>query len=483
MTDLFAPYPASSASVRTAARSGQASAGAIAAVETSVAVRHRATLDEAEGDLRGWLAGEDSTLLEQSRTDFGALQRSAVWAAAQLERFADAIDDYNVNSTEPRSISKLNAARRDATGTANLGLVVEGLKQEKTALDTELDECAARIAESLDREPTADELRNAWLAGNLSSRAVNLWPDAGLKLSDLPYGMRDAGVYVNDLDSLTDQQLADALKDVDLNPTIRQAILSDHPEAVALLSEQWEFNGDTRALPGNVCNEGWIVGPDGQLYNVEIPGPGEEHDGPIVTAGTDFIPDDNNGPTQPGLAGWGTVDSREGSLEFGEEPPFGAAVLAGAIGGIKSYGWQSAGGDQQAYVVMNNGHVYLADELPEGSDYNRPPSVAETTKDSTTGKDTGQVASPGAEGVDNVVRALEGAVIEVQAEDGRHYATDVTFQLDPTTGERRAVINIYQVETNGEEIRISHMNGIVDGHGNVVPAVVGEDGIPVPADR
>ncbi|UYM07730.1 hypothetical protein [Solicola gregarius] len=54
MAHLFDPYPASSASVRIAARQGPGPATAMAGVEASFDQRHRATVDEAEGDLEGW---------------------------------------------------------------------------------------------------------------------------------------------------------------------------------------------------------------------------------------------------------------------------------------------------------------------------------------------------------------------------------------------------------------------------------------------
>lgn len=484
MTALFDPYPASSAAVRDAARRGQSSAAELDAVGQSFSQQHQVAVNEAEGDLKGWLAGEviqapgaaqSAPPLNQPFEDSRVLQRAAVWAAAQMERFADAIDDYNENSTKPRSISRLNLAYADVAGTANAGQLVKILKDEKAALDAELDGCAGRIVDALGREPTDDEIRAAWRAGNLPTRAVGLWPDLKLDLSDLPRGHVDTTVDVASLRELTDQQLVDALNDPELNADIRQLILDNRPSAVQLLADQWELTADTEAE--GFCRNGVIVGPDGRLYSVDIPQPNENDTVGAASGEGDQIPDDGSG------SGWTTMTSRHGSIEYGD--PVGLREqIAFVIGGVKTYGWQSIGPDQEQYVAMDDGMAYVNDGTQPDPEYQKPPDgqvnpyPGEHTypEPYNGGQRTADITGM-------VTGVLEGLNEAQEYEYNRHYATEVTFQ-ENANGDRRAVINYYQVQANDEgTVRLEQLYGIVDDEGDsIVPAVINGAGIPTPLE-
>lgn len=482
MTGMFEPYPASSQAIREAARCGNQSAVAIDQVGVAFAQRHQEAVNEAEGDLANWLAGahpsgpgiDDPAPPPIGRpTYYLDLQRAAVWAAAQMERFADAIDDYNENSIKPRSISKLNDAHASVEGTANAGQLVSMLQHEKADLDAELDACADRIAASLNRPPTAEDLRDAWRAGNLPTRAATLWPDMGLSLTELPYDATNTTIDAESLNAFTSDELADALLDPDLNPQIRQLVLDNRSDAVDALARKWAFTHDTEST--SICSpnsSGQIVGPDGRLYDVTVP------DGARPTTGdgtdVDYIPDD--GPST-----WTTITSRDGEISYGD-PIALRDQIAYVMGGVKNAGPQAIGPDQSAYLTMDEGHVYLNDGTQPGSEYGVPPNadkpkpyVPRYYDDVYHGGD--KVADVSG----MVVGVLQGLNEAQQAEYNQQYATEVTFQED-AGGNLRAVVNIYQTQVDDGSVQVTQMYGTIGPNGEIVPAIVDETGNVVPLE-
>ncbi|UPK75109.1 hypothetical protein MU582_00300 [Nocardioidaceae bacterium SCSIO 66511] len=464
MPDLFPLYPASSAAVRAAARSGHGAAEAFGRVSESVEARHRAAAAEATDDLRATLDGPSYGPLT---TDANALQRGAIWAASQVEVFADAIDIYNESSKAPRSIRKLNAAYAEATGTKPEDPALKGqLTMEKEQLDRALDQAAEQVAAKLSRPPTDAEVRELWRAGNLPMAAIAAWPGLNLRLTDLPFEIRDTAVTAEGLRYLTDQHLVDALLNPNLNPEVRQLILENRPTAVELLAQQWQLTPETKARLDFLCvpnSDGQIVGPDGRLYYVQRPGPGPAYDGPVIGAPNDFIGDDGPGST------WRTLISRDGAIAYGDPMDLAttmAFVLAGDIG-KPSGKWQSIGDQQGAYVTMEDGSVRLNDGTQAPNDQAPPPGgpVPEGMKPPNP-YNGGDIANGG---LGLLIDGAEGLNNAQQAEFNRHYATEVTFQED-ADGNRRAVINLYQVQADGEKVRIDHSYADIGPGGTIVPA-------------
>lgn len=462
MSEYFAEYPASSESIRQIARGTADSGTSFVDVRERIDSSHRAALAEAAGDVNAAIV----PMVGPVSTDALQAARAATWAACQLERFADAIDIYNKTSTDPRSISKLNAAH-DQLDSDPLCRGQRALIREKELLDGVLDDAATSIAGNLDREATDGEIRYAWKAGNLSVAAITAWRDLNLRLTDLPTGMADPAVTGAGLQHLSDERLAEALADPDLNLDVRNAIIESRPDAVAILARNWELTRNTETRGDLICLptvSGQIVGPDGHLYNVTIPGEALEYDVPVIGPVNDNIPDDG------WRSGWTTVASRDGEIAFGEEIDFGdtvAFIIAGTAGLGKPFGrWQAIGSEQGSYVSMTDGSVTLNDGTNAPEEANRP--VFGPYPDSMTPPEYNNMYKA-SNAAYLAIGGLEGLTNAQQAEFNRHYATEVVFQ-EGEDGERRAVINLYQVQTDGEQIRIQQGYATVDPEtGEIVP--------------
>ena len=419
-------------------------------------------MNEAAGDLHTMMG----PLVTPFVADSSKVSRQAIWAACQLEKFADAIDVYNDTSSDPRSISKLNSAYEDLEPDG-LGRGQRALQNEKERLDAQLDDAANAVARNLDREPTNGEILREWKTGNLPVAAIGAWPGLKLKLTDLPTLATNSAITVAGLRHLSDERLAGALENPELNLSVREAILEERPEAVAILSRNWELTRDTMTGADFMCrpnSNGQIVGPDGRLYNVTIPGDAPESDIPVMGPMNDNILDDGAN------SGWTTLGSRDGDIAYGEEIDIGdkiAFVLAGTAGLGKPMGdWQSIGADQSQYVHMTDGSVTLNDGTQAPTEGGRPPLGP--YPDSMTPPDHNNMYR-GSNAAFIAITALEGMNNAQQAEFNRHYATEVVFQ-EGENGERRAVINLYQTQTDGEDIRIKQGFATVDPEtGDIVP--------------
>ena len=452
----YARYPASSASVREIARRSSGSATTINDVERKVNSAHGDALAEAAGDVNESI----QPLTAPFKGDASAVTRAAIWASCQLEKFADAIDVYNDTSADPRSISKLNSAHEqlDADPVAQ---GARALDREKLRLDQQIDDAASAVATNIGREPAENEILEEWEAGNLPVAAISAWPAAGLKLTDLPFGAQNTAVTAGGLSHLSDDELADALADADLNESVRDAIIENRPGAVTALNEDWDLDSaSTRpygyCTPDGATKSGMIVGPDGRLYEVTIPGPRPASDTPMIGRPNDAIPDDGAN------SDWTTVGSRDGSMAFGD--PVDASdrvawVLSGVGGPIGE--WQSVGSDQGDYVTTVDGAAYLNDgtqpqQIPEAPvtgpvpDSHMPPDPTTRAR-----------VERGMGALSLVTSTLEGLNGAQQAEYNRHYASEVVFQ-ENSEGELRAVINLYQVQSDGEELRVDIGHGQVD---------------------
>lgn len=476
MGDLFPPYPATSAAVRTAARQTRGAADAVDGVRHSFKRRHRRAIREVEGDIAGrvydgFVGPVDATAVE--------LLRGGIWAAAQLEVFADAIDVYNETSINPRSIRKLNEAYATATQNKDEDPDLRAdLKLEKRVLEAYLDDVALDVAANLDRDPSAHELLALWQAGNLPMSAIGAWAHLDLKLTDLPLGLRDTAITAEALGRLTDQQLVDLLRDPSLSIGIRQTILETQPDAVALLNEQWQLTtaGISNQNPECILNSsGQIVGPDGRLYTILTPGeapPPLDPNIPILTSPNDFIGDDN------GAGPWHTLGSRDGKITYGEPVDLSskiAFVLAGtALTGKPIGEWQSIGADQEQYVTTYDGVAQVNDGTQPPEPAERP--IMGPIPDSHLPYEPWNVGGlPPNNTIDRsfgatwiAINGLEGLNNAQQAEYNRHYSTEVVFQ-ESVDGQLRAVINIYQVQSNGEEVQVGHSYGEVGPDGTIVP--------------
>lgn len=468
MADFFERYPATSETIRSTARKARGSADAAVAVRGGVESRHRRAVAETSEELQTHMMGPIATPFHASASD---VARGAIWAACQLERFADAIDVYNDTSDEPRSISKLNRAYGDLDGDP-LRRGARQLIAEKGRLDDKLDDAAAEVARALDREPSKSELLREWKAGNLPVAAIGAWPSLHLKLTDLPYDLKNTAITKDGLTHLTDERLAAALVDPDLNAELRAMILDERKGAVDVLARQWRLSSATEGRVDELMcrpnSNGQIVGPDGRLYRVTIPGegPARDPDVPVMGPMNDFIPDD--GPESP----WRTLGSRDGEIAYGEQIDLGmrtAFVLAGTAGAGKPLGeWQSIGKDQSQYLHMTDGSAVIDDGTEPPSSVDRQPlgpvpdSMAPS--DPYNGWDRANSAAFMA------ITVLDGLNNGQQAEYNRHYATEVTFQ-ESDDGERRAVINLYQVQSDGEAVRVQQSYATVDPEtGEIVPA-------------
>ncbi|MDN5854269.1 MAG: hypothetical protein L0K86_15740, partial [Actinomycetia bacterium] len=345
MSEHFPVYPASSESIRQIARKTAGSGTAFVDVRHRIDSTHRAALAEAAGDLNAAIGPKVAPYMANA----SQAAQAAIWAACQLELFADAIDVYNKTSTNPRSINNLNTAYAELDGDP-LRRGERELTQEKHRLDGVLDDAAVSIANNIDREPTDAEIEREWKAGNLPVAAIGAWPDLKLRLTDLPPGLTNSAITEAGLRHLSDKRLAGALADPDLNLHLRDAIIDSRPDAVAILAKNWELTRDTETGEDMLCrpnSNGQIVGPDGRLYNVTIPGDAPESDIPVMGPINDNIRDDGAG------SGWITVGSETGDIAYGNEIDIGdkvAFVIAGTAGAGKPIGhWQSIGSEQSTY--------------------------------------------------------------------------------------------------------------------------------------
>lgn len=202
-TELFSYYPASSDDVRAAAEATRGRVGGVRRVMGEVQDGHRRTLGLVAGVLESSMRDAPRQVVEQSTR----VLRTAEYAAGCLEYFGCAIDAYNFDSSEPRSINRLNRAYSTTIANA-FGLdplpddatdsqvtrwsnrlereaerLATVLRAEKARLDAQLDGHALEVRQMLARGPNSADLRLLWRHGALPPYAPVLFP--GTAFDDL----------------------------------------------------------------------------------------------------------------------------------------------------------------------------------------------------------------------------------------------------------------------------------------------------------
>ena len=199
----FAYYPVAGEVIRVAAEAA-AGGAVIDAVRRRVDVQHRHLLRA---------IGAEDQALAAARVRAAPHTPSAMFTAGVLRVFADAIDRFDHDSVNPRSVDKLNAAYADARASsfgldpadyaddgpaadrdydadwqaayAQLAGPSGSLTSEYGRLEAELDRSADYAARMLARGPNPDDVRELWMSGALPpADAAAGWPE--LRLDQAP---------------------------------------------------------------------------------------------------------------------------------------------------------------------------------------------------------------------------------------------------------------------------------------------------------
>ncbi len=101
---LFEYYPASSYDIKAAAEETRGRLDAVRTVLAELEADHRQAVAAVEGTLEDSVHDAPTDAVTRS----SGVIRTAEYAAACLELFSVAIEQYNFDHTEPKSISKLN---------------------------------------------------------------------------------------------------------------------------------------------------------------------------------------------------------------------------------------------------------------------------------------------------------------------------------------------------------------------------------------
>lgn len=224
---LFEPYDVSGDEIREVAEQSTAGIDALRALRADVEVEHRSAVDAVEGDIRPYVETAPNESGQQSQ----AVVEAVSFARGGLHLFAIAVDNFNTNSSNPRSMSKLNTAYAEAAdnhfgvdasdylstddseptldrsrysgavASAKAALIRE-LTAEYGRLERQLDDDAEEVGSMLRGDnPRDEDVRTMFEAGALPSYAALLFPNvdfSGAKLGRLP----------TDLHGLSDEQLA-----------------------------------------------------------------------------------------------------------------------------------------------------------------------------------------------------------------------------------------------------------------------------------
>jgi hypothetical protein len=107
----FAYYPTTGDSIRDAASESDAQAGQVEAIRQQLEGEHRRMMAAVEGDLEAPMQ-EAPALAVGNMVQVAQASR---FAAGVMRLFADAVDQFNDDSTAPRSVDKLNVAFSEAS--------------------------------------------------------------------------------------------------------------------------------------------------------------------------------------------------------------------------------------------------------------------------------------------------------------------------------------------------------------------------------
>lgn len=491
-------YPAAPGSIRNAATQARTNSGNLNEVIQNVEGDHRGAVNVTEGDLVGAMQSGIVGPVNYS----SSVNRTALWSALQLENFADAIEVYNRDSNDPWSIEKLNA-KVDMGVQAYYCLAMPGedatqqerneyasLVQQKEGelqgildghfqrLEGNLDDKATEVSGALQRGPTDEEIIEAWKAGNLPAYAALAWPD--LNLRDIPINGVNEGLF-----DLTQQQLFDRLRNSDdaLSDAEREWLMVNYPGFMQQFSREWTIDNTVLLPPGESPagyegpnSNGLILGPDGRWYPVTVPQPsptppGQTSVGPMY------------GSLYNGNGGWVTMDSRQGSLNVGDEPPEWLIVLGGIAGAnYQLYGNQSVGENQSDYLTYGQDGVLYAHQQAEDRppDWGLPPGAPPPELSSAPPGTYDPMAAQATDPVKNRVDAaggvlgltiggLQGAVTNQQIDANNSYHGNVVFQ-DNGFGQR-AVIQLGQLtydQDSGEVVETPRQTyGVINEDGEI----------------
>jgi hypothetical protein len=503
---MYDYYEASPEAVRLEAFHARSSSAALYHVSDNVSGRHRDALAATDGDLTLAMTGADRQVVDYT----SKVNRSAIWAALQVENFADAIETYNTGSTDPMSISRLNAkvqsvnemgisvvlclAGPQPTGAGDTVTQAEKLQwtqQQEGAYQAQLDAHYRRLGEQLDRaaEKISTALRDgpsdaaiiaAWKAGNLPGYAALAWPE--LNLNRIPIDGVDPSLL-----NISGDDIAGLLgnRDNPLSEAELEWLRLNFPVDMANFANNWTLDGKTipagespAGMEDVHAPYGWILGPDGRWYPVGVPTPNAPSDQPAFTAtGSSTFPND---------PGWLTLGHRQGPLYVGNEPIRWLNIVSGLAGGNPQiYGPQSIGENQSDYLSYDsNGAVYthgqLADRnpawgLPKGLPPGSPPTVPPGTYNPVEAMESSdryirtQAASSA---LSLTIGGLRGAVLNEQIDANNSYHGNITFQQG-ADGQYRAIVQTSQIEydrDSGEVNSTPQMgNAVLDEDGNFQP--------------
>ena len=489
-------YPAAPAPIRGAANQARAGTGDIQKVLEGVEREHRGAVAVTAGELTGSMA----RAVQGPKLYATAVNRRAFWAAAQLEVFADAIETYNRDSTDPWAIDQLNATvdRGAATFFCLTGPGPDASPEEMSAysqliqqkeielqsilddhflrLGSNLDHSATEVMQALRREPTDAEVIALWKAGNLPLLAANAWPD--LNLRSIPIDGVDENLF-----GLTEQQIVDRLKDSRnaLSAEELEWLSVNYPDVMKRFHDEWKLDGSVLLPPGQtpagypeyVTTHGWVLGPDGQWYPVQIPESGH-------SAGPSY--GESFGGLHNANGGWVTLDSRQGDIYAGEPPPTGLLILSGATGFLPQiFGDLSVAENQADYITYDeHGNPIAHQQAPDRPEaWSPPPSVPDSelspappgtydpTQTDNPAKDRLDRASSIA---DMVIGGLNGKVLSDQIDANNSYAGNISFQSNGYG--TRAVIQLSQVQYDPDSGEVNDTPwrgyGAVDDEGKIV---------------
>jgi hypothetical protein len=448
--------------------------------------RHRQAIEATEGGLELTL-----TTAGGRQTGYASdVNRAALWAGLQIERFADAIETYNTDSVRPRSIARLNQTvaqvnslgilgalciSPQAAATAPADTVTDAellaFKRQKEAelkaeldgelgrLESDLDAAARDVAAALRRAPDDAEIVRAWKNGNLPAFASLAWP--WLHLEDVPIRGVDASL----LDT-TWRDFPGLLTDPKrpMSEAELEWLMLSFPVEMEQFRRNWTLDGsllpsgEAPAGMGDVpAPYGWILGPDGRWYPVQIPErpPLPPSDIPVATA----MP----GGLESQYGGWVTLDNRQGPLYAGEPPHKVLNILAGITGlNVELQGPQSVGENQADYLTYDgDGNVYTHGQvsdrvepwgvpqgIPEPELTPAPPGTYDPYAELQD--DPRYQSFNRAQGVLDLVNGgLKGAVLNNQIDANNSFSGNVTFQQDGG-GRTRAVIQLAQLQYNDD---------------------------------
>ena len=220
---IFEYYPVTTAQVKAVADDTRHRVSRVHDLVSQVESAHRVAVEAVEGQLEDSVANAPTDTVSTG----SAINQTAEFAAACLEYFGTAIAVFNIDSSDPRSVLKLNSAYTiasyDGFGVpspptepgataadrqrahddylndyaAARNALLGTLRAEYTRLDKELDDSASEIGQMLERGPNNSDVRTLWQAGALPPYAVLVYPSGGLEDLPLPPSVgRELVVYL-----------------------------------------------------------------------------------------------------------------------------------------------------------------------------------------------------------------------------------------------------------------------------------------------